>query len=59
MKDDPDPMVGSGTVDDRAERLTRTIRDQSSPNLRPRDSATLILIDRSGTRAESPARTPS
>ena len=48
MKDDPDPMVGSGTVDDRAERLTRTIRDQSSPNLRPRDSATLILIDRSG-----------
>ena len=49
MKDDPDPMVGSGTVDDSAERLTRTIRDQSSPNLRPRDSATLILIDRSGT----------
>jgi 8-oxo-dGTP pyrophosphatase MutT (NUDIX family) len=48
MKDDPDPMVGSGTVDDRAVRLTRTIRDQSSPNLRPRDSATLILIDRSG-----------
>jgi 8-oxo-dGTP pyrophosphatase MutT (NUDIX family) len=41
-------MVGSGTVADRAERLTRTIRDQSSPNLRPRDSATLILIDRSG-----------
>jgi 8-oxo-dGTP pyrophosphatase MutT (NUDIX family) len=49
MKDDPEPMVGSGTVADRAERLTRTIRDQSSPNLRPRDSATLILIDRSGT----------
>jgi 8-oxo-dGTP pyrophosphatase MutT (NUDIX family) len=48
MKDDPEPMVGSGTVADRAERLTRTIRDQSSPNLRPRDSATLILIDRSG-----------
>ena len=47
MKDDPEPMVGSGTVDDRAERLPRTIRDQSSPNLRPRDSATLILIDRS------------
>ena len=48
MKDDPEPMVGSGSVADRAERLTRTIRDQSSPNLRPRDSATLILIDRSG-----------
>lgn len=46
MKDDPDPMVGSGTVDDRAERLTRTIRDQTFPNLKPRDSATLILIDR-------------
>src|SRR5580693_827149 len=49
MKDDPEPIVGSGTVDDGAVRLTRTIRDQSSPNLRPRDSATLILIDRSGT----------
>ena len=49
MKDDPEPMVGSGTMADRAERLTRTIRDQSSPNLRPRDSATLILIDRSGS----------
>ena len=47
MKDDSEPMVGRGSVDDRAERLTRTIRDQSSPNLRPRDSATLILIDRS------------
>jgi len=49
MKDDPEPMVSSGTVDDRAERLTNTIRDQSSPNLRPRDSATLILIDCSGS----------
>jgi 8-oxo-dGTP pyrophosphatase MutT (NUDIX family) len=49
MNDDPEPMVGGGTVADRAERLTRTIRDQSSPNLRPRDSATLILIDRSGS----------
>src|SRR5271156_4871131 len=47
MSDDPDPIVGSGSANDRAERLTRTIRDQSSPNLRPRDSATLILIDRS------------
>jgi 8-oxo-dGTP pyrophosphatase MutT (NUDIX family) len=48
-KDDPEPMVGNGSVADRAERLTRTIRDQSSPNLRPRDSATLILIDRSAS----------
>jgi 8-oxo-dGTP pyrophosphatase MutT (NUDIX family) len=47
MTDDPEPMVGRGSLDDRAERLTHTIRDQSSPNLRPRDSATLILIDRS------------
>lgn len=35
-----------GTMADRAERLTNTIRDQSFPNRRPRDSATLILIDR-------------
>jgi 8-oxo-dGTP pyrophosphatase MutT (NUDIX family) len=41
-----DPPVGSGVAGDRAERLTRTIRDQSFPNLKPRDSATLILIDR-------------
>jgi 8-oxo-dGTP pyrophosphatase MutT (NUDIX family) len=49
MGDDPEPMVGRGSMDDRAERLTRTIRDQTSPNLRPRDSSTLILIDRSET----------
>lgn len=41
-------MVESGTAADRAERLTRTMRDQSFPNLRPKDAATLILIDRSG-----------
>jgi len=41
-----DPMVEAGVAADRAERLTRTIRDQSFPNLKPRDSATLILIDR-------------
>lgn len=39
-------MVDAGIAADRAERLTRTIRDQTFPNLRPRDSATLILIDR-------------
>ena len=59
MKDDPEPMVGSGTVADRAERLTRTIRDQSWPNLRPRDSATLILIDRSATVLAVAARSPA
>src|SRR4029078_5815792 len=31
-----------------AERLTKTERDQSNPNLKPRDAATLILVDRSG-----------
>ena len=39
-------MVEGGVAADRAERLTRTMRDQTFPNLRPRDSATLILIDR-------------
>ncbi|HEY5066931.1 MAG TPA: NUDIX hydrolase [Xanthobacteraceae bacterium] len=41
-----DPRVEAGVAADRAERLTRTIRDQTFPNLKPRDSATLILIDR-------------
>jgi 8-oxo-dGTP pyrophosphatase MutT (NUDIX family) len=31
-----------------AERLTKVERDQSHPNLRPRDAATLILLDRAG-----------
>jgi hypothetical protein len=34
-----------------AEILTRAARDQSSPNVRPKDAATLILIDRSGGAA--------
>src|SRR5580698_10806935 len=42
-----DATIESGVAADRAERLTRTIRDQSFPNRKPRDSATLILIDRS------------
>lgn len=33
---------------DLAERLTKVERDQSHPNLKPRDAATLILVDRSG-----------
>ena len=41
-----DSAIAGGTATDRAERLTRTIRDQSFPNIKPRDSATLILIDR-------------
>src|ERR1044072_9438480 len=31
-----------------AERLTKVERDQSHPNVKPRDAATLILVDRSG-----------
>jgi 8-oxo-dGTP pyrophosphatase MutT (NUDIX family) len=46
MNDDISVTVG-GTAADRAERLTRSMRDQSFPNVRPRDSATLILVDRS------------
>jgi 8-oxo-dGTP pyrophosphatase MutT (NUDIX family) len=45
--------LGSGTPDDIAARLTdfltRVDRDQSFPNSRPRDAATLIIIDRSAT----------
>ena len=33
---------------DLAERLTKVERDQSHPNLKPRDAATLIIVDRSG-----------
>jgi 8-oxo-dGTP pyrophosphatase MutT (NUDIX family) len=39
-------VTAGGTAADRAERLTRALRDQSFPNVKPRDSATLILIDR-------------
>ena len=42
-------ITEGGSAADRAERLTRTMRDQSFPNVKPRDSATLILIDRTET----------
>jgi 8-oxo-dGTP pyrophosphatase MutT (NUDIX family) len=35
-----------------AEILTRAARDQTSPNVRPKDAATLILIDRSGAEPQ-------
>src|SRR5580693_10731184 len=41
-----DPPIEGGIAANRTDRLTKTIRDQSFPNLKPRDSATLILIDR-------------
>jgi 8-oxo-dGTP pyrophosphatase MutT (NUDIX family) len=47
MDDDLSVSAG-GTAADRAERLTRSMRDQSFPNVKPRDSATLILVDASG-----------
>jgi 8-oxo-dGTP pyrophosphatase MutT (NUDIX family) len=46
MDDDISSVIAGGSAADRADRLTRTIRDQSFPNVKPRDSATLILIDR-------------
>jgi 8-oxo-dGTP pyrophosphatase MutT (NUDIX family) len=51
MSDDRsgDPAIEGGSSGDRVDRLTRTIRDQTFPNVKPRDSATLILIDRSTT----------
>jgi 8-oxo-dGTP pyrophosphatase MutT (NUDIX family) len=36
------------TGETRIERLTRVTRDMTHPNQRPRDAATLILLDRSG-----------
>jgi 8-oxo-dGTP pyrophosphatase MutT (NUDIX family) len=36
------------TDETRTERLTRVTRDMTHPNQRPRDAATLILLDRSG-----------
>jgi 8-oxo-dGTP pyrophosphatase MutT (NUDIX family) len=49
LDEDKSAVTAGGTAADRAERLTRTIRDQSFPNVKPRDSATLILIDRAET----------
>jgi 8-oxo-dGTP pyrophosphatase MutT (NUDIX family) len=46
LDEDKSSVTAGGSATDRAERLTRTIRDQSFPNVKPRDSATLILIDR-------------
>ena len=35
---------------DIADRLTKVERDQTHPNLKPRDAATLIIVDRSGAQ---------
>jgi 8-oxo-dGTP pyrophosphatase MutT (NUDIX family) len=46
MSDDSTSAAASDKAGDRTERLTRAARDRSFANLRPRDSATLILVDR-------------
>ncbi len=46
MSGDDNPAAVPNATADRAARLTEAARDQSSENVRPRDSATLILIDR-------------
>ena len=47
MSDDNANTTAADKVGDRTDRLTRAARDRSFANQRPRDSATLILIDRS------------
>jgi 8-oxo-dGTP pyrophosphatase MutT (NUDIX family) len=46
-EDDISSVRAGGTVADRAERLSRVIRAQNFPTVKPRDAATLILVDRS------------
>jgi 8-oxo-dGTP pyrophosphatase MutT (NUDIX family) len=49
VDDDISSVRGGGSAADRAERLSRVIRDLNYPTVKPRDSATLILIDRSAS----------
>ena len=49
VDDDISSVRAGGTAADRAERLSKVIRDLVHPYVKPRDSATLILIDRSET----------
>jgi 8-oxo-dGTP pyrophosphatase MutT (NUDIX family) len=48
-KDVKNVPAGNGNATDRAGGPNGVIRDQTFPKIRPRDSATLILIDRSGS----------
>ncbi len=51
MNDLPEPMMGVGaaeTVDKALEQLRNEPRERRWPNVRPRDAATLIILDRSG-----------
>ena len=47
MNDNPKITTAGGSAAGRSEGLTRAVRDQSFANLRPKDSATLILVDNS------------
>ncbi|HKM88105.1 MAG TPA: NUDIX hydrolase [Xanthobacteraceae bacterium] len=47
MNDNPKSAVAGGRPTGRSDRLTRAVRDQSFANLKPKDSATLILVDNS------------
>jgi 8-oxo-dGTP pyrophosphatase MutT (NUDIX family) len=47
MSNDPATPNAGNTAGDRTERLTAADRDRTFANQRPRDSATLILVDRS------------
>ena len=47
VDDDISSVRAGGTAADRADRLSRAIRDLSFPTVKPRDAATLMLIDRS------------
>jgi 8-oxo-dGTP pyrophosphatase MutT (NUDIX family) len=46
MSDDDSASAAGDTTAERTGRLTEAVRDQSFANFKPRDSATLILIDR-------------
>ena len=48
MSNDSADATSGDNAGNRVERLTQAARDRTFANLRPRDSATLILVDRSG-----------
>jgi len=47
MNDDTTTPTAANTKTERTERLTEAARDRSFANVKPRDAATLILVDRS------------
>jgi 8-oxo-dGTP pyrophosphatase MutT (NUDIX family) len=49
MSDEASTNAAAGIAAGRTKRLTDAARDRSFANLRPRDAATLILVDRSGS----------